>query len=353
MKHIRQLDGLRCIAVSLVLLEHFAIILGRHLSAGYYGVDLFFVISGFLITSILVKSEEPFLKAYKKFIGRRTLRIFPLYYITILVLLLLGNEYVSKYLVYCLTYTYNYAWVYFNIPMNPITHFWSLCIEEQFYLFWPFVILGLRSHLQLLKTLILLLVLICGLQLLFSVFASAAPYNTTGLFPRAYSLGIGGLGAFMNRDKKFMQHILESRWIEYLAFPVLIFFLATDFNLKFVVCPIISLYFVLKTSHKGFYILPFNNFLNNTKIVYIGSISYGIYLFHLPLGYYLTEYVLDPFIWTKIEWSSFGKMKILANHSWLIKLPVYSILTFLLAHFSFKYVEKPILSLKDKWFKYR
>ena len=83
MKHYKQLDGLRFIAVSLVLVEHFATFLGRHISAGYYGVDLFFVISGFLITNILLRSNESFGKTYKNFIGRRTLRIFPIYYLTI------------------------------------------------------------------------------------------------------------------------------------------------------------------------------------------------------------------------------------------------------------------------------
>lgn len=352
MKHIRQLDGLRCIAVSLVLLEHYAIILGRHIAAGYYGVDLFFVISGFLITSILVKSEEPFLKAYKKFIGRRTLRIFPIYYLTILVLLLMGNEYVSKYLVYCLTYTYNYAWVYFNIPMNSITHFWSLCIEEQFYLFWPFIILGLRKHPMILKYVILTIIIICSLQILFNIFPSVTPYNFVGIFPQANSLGIGALGALLNRNNKFTTDILENKWIEVLSVVLLLYLLNSTYNIKYIICPFISLYFVLKTAHKGFSFDAVNNFLQHRAIVYIGSISYGIYLFHLPIGFYLTQNIFEPYIWNRINWNSLGDLKTLQRYSWVIKLPVYSLITIGLAHLSYHYIEKPILSLKDKWFKY-
>ena len=81
MKRIDQVDGLRFIAVVFVLIEHFASIIGKYISAGYYGVDLFFVISGFLITGILLNSKGTFGSVYKKFIGRRTLRIFPLYYL--------------------------------------------------------------------------------------------------------------------------------------------------------------------------------------------------------------------------------------------------------------------------------
>jgi peptidoglycan/LPS O-acetylase OafA/YrhL len=352
MKHFKQLDGLRFIAVFLVLIEHFAIIIGRHISAGYYGVDLFFVISGFLITNILIKSNEPFGKAYKKFIGRRTLRIFPIYYLTIIVLFAIGNDYVRRYLIYCITYTYNYAWVYFNIPTNLISHFWSLCVEEQFYLFWPFIILGLKNNLPILKYIVLTLVLVCSIQLYLNIFETLTPYNGVSIFPQANSLGIGALGAILYKENKISSKLLENKWVEYLGFSFLLILLFTNYNVKFIICPILSLFIILKTTHKGFSTTFFNNFLNNKKIAYIGSISYGIYLYHLPLGHYFTEHIFNPFIWDKINWSSLGILKKMQWHSWIIKLPLYGLLSIILAHFSYKYFEKPILSLKDKWFKY-
>jgi len=358
MRYFKQLDGLRFVAVFLVLIEHFAIFIGRHISAGYYGVNLFFVISGFLITSILIKSTEPFNKAYKKFIGRRTLRIFPIYYLTILVLFLIGNKAVHQYLIYCLTYTYNYAWLHFDIPLNAIAHFWSLCVEEQFYLFWPFIILGLRNKAGLMKFAILLLILVCGIQQQFQVVKTTTLFiNNYGLIPQAFALGIGALGAVLYKEKKVPLKLLESRIIEYGSIAVLIFIISTKFQIKPFICPIISLLFVLKTTHKGFVIPILNNFLSNKTIVYIGSISYGIYLYHLPVGYYVTEYIFDP-IWGSgqingiINWESLGKFGKLQWHSWIIKLPLYSFLTIILARISYKYFEKNLLTLKDKWFKY-
>src|SRR5437868_3288074 len=222
MKHIKQMDGLRFIAIFLVLLEHFATIVEGHISAGYYGVDLFFAISGFLITGILLKSTKSFGRAYKNFIGRRTLRIFPIYYLTILILYVAGNEYVHGYLIYLLSYTYNYAWIYFKIPVNSITHFWSLCVEEQFYLFWPFIVLGLRNHINILKGLILLLVLFCAAQLMFDIVPALIPYNEVSLIPRAVSLLIGGYGAILFKQGKVPQFIIKSKVLEAVGICLLI-----------------------------------------------------------------------------------------------------------------------------------
>ena len=352
MKHYNQLDGLRFVAILLVLIEHYAIFIGRYISAGYYGVDLFFVLSGFLITTILLESPETFSVAYKKFIGRRTLRIFPIYYLNILVLFLLGNEDIHKYLLYCLTYSYNYAWVYFNIPLNTITHFWSLCVEEQFYLFWPFIILGLRNHLKILKSILLIIILVCSVQLIFGIFPSVAPYNGVGLFPRANSLGIGAFGAIIVKERKNWMNVLDKKWIEYCGFYILIFFLVTDFRLKYLVCPLLSLFFILKATNKGFLINFINNFLNSKRVCYIGSISYGVYLYHVPLGNYFAKYIFDP-LWNGINWNGLGMFRKLQWHPWIFAFPLFTWIAISVAGLSYKYIEKPILSYKDKWFQLR
>ncbi len=85
-RYYTHIDGLRALAISLVMIQHFGGELPKYFSAGYYGVDLFFVISGFLITAILLKSQGGFGTAYKTFMGRRTLRIFPVYYLALAVL---------------------------------------------------------------------------------------------------------------------------------------------------------------------------------------------------------------------------------------------------------------------------
>lgn len=352
MKYVKQLDGLRFVAVSLVLIEHFAVPIGRKISAGFYGVDLFFVISGFLITQILLRSRGRFLPDFKNFIGRRTLRIFPLYYSTVLILFLLGNPDVTAYLKYILTYTYNYADVYYKVPLNSITHFWSLCVEEQFYLFWPMLVLSLRSRLTVLSIVILFLTLICTVQLCFQIFPSVSPYNFRGLFPQANSLGIGALGALLNFRNKIPLNLLKNKNVEWLAIIVLVFFLFCASPMKYIICPVISLFFILKAVHTGFALTAVNNFLLNKHIVYLGSIAYGIYLFHLPLGYYLTEKLFDPLIWQRIDFASLPLGEKIRWNSWIFKFPLYTLITILLAHISYSLFERPILRYKDRWFKY-
>ncbi|HTB53048.1 MAG TPA: acyltransferase [Ferruginibacter sp.] len=353
MKYIRQLDGLRFLAIFFVLIQHFATIIGQHMSAGYYGVELFFVISGFLITPILLKSDEPFISAYKKFIGRRTLRIFPIYYLTIVILLVLNYVYIKAYLIYFLTYTYNYAWDHFDIPINAVTHFWSLCVEEQFYLIWPFLVLGLRNNIKVLKWVILAVIIFSTLQECATVITSIPFFiYPHGIAQQANSLALGALGAILFNENKIPIRLLDSKWIEYSVFLLLMIFLLTDYRLKFIVCPLCSLFFILKTAHNGFLFKPLNNLLNNKLIIYIGSISYGIYVFHLPMEHYFTTYVFDPLIWHKINFNALGRFKIIRRNSWIVKFPLYSFISILLAHLSYKYFERPILSFKDRYFRY-
>lgn len=135
------LDGLRAIAVLLVVAFHQYV-----LPIGWLGVQIFFVLSGYLISRGLVRDREAPLGAYlKSFYGRRALRIFPLYYLTLGVLALVAiwddTPEFRQGLPFASTYTYNF-WYAFRAtgPCLLISHFWSLCVEEQFYLVWPFVI---------------------------------------------------------------------------------------------------------------------------------------------------------------------------------------------------------------------
>jgi len=143
--YIRSLDGLRGIAILLVMSFHAGLN-----QFGWMGVQLFFVLSGFLITRILWKEKMrggSRLSQFRNFWIRRSLRIFPLYFAFLAVLgisylLLRFPVYLPNYFPYLLTYTVNYTrtadwWI-----VTPLfTHLWSLSIEEQFYLFFPFIIL--------------------------------------------------------------------------------------------------------------------------------------------------------------------------------------------------------------------
>lgn len=352
MKHIKQIDGLRFIAVFFVLIEHFASAIGKYISAGYFGVDLFFVISGFLITNILLNNNENFIVAYKKFLGRRTLRIFPVYYLTVFILLILNQTQIKQYLVNYLTYSFNYAWVYYNIPNSGVSHFWSLCVEEQFYLFWPFIVLLMRNNLKAIKYVILTLIFISFAQMSLNIFPLIQKYNQVGLFPRAGSLAMGAFGVILIKENKLPFKILNDIKAEIFMLLLLIINLIIDYKIKYPLLAICSLFFILKAYSNSFKISSLNSFLSNKFIIYIGTISYGIYVFHFPIDEYFTKYIFNPYFWLKINFNYFGKFKIIEYHPWLIKFPLYSFLSIVLAHYSYKYFEKPILKLKDKMFKY-
>ncbi|HEY0306938.1 MAG TPA: acyltransferase [Acidobacteriaceae bacterium] len=168
--HKPELDGLRGIAILAVLLTHSVTvmhllpdtILGRLLNhifvPGWAGVDLFFVLSGFLITGILLRTRQS-PNYYKSFYMRRFLRIFPLYYAVITILLLVGCVPLLKPFIHLHTllpvsaidkssyYLYLQNWPIPNCIIPAWTGaYWSLAVEEQFYLVWPFLVLALRPR---------------------------------------------------------------------------------------------------------------------------------------------------------------------------------------------------------------
>lgn len=168
---LRALDGLRGVAILAVLFFHYAggipkqshsVLVGSisvAIGFGWTGVDLFFVLSGFLITGILYDTrDDP--RYYINFYARRALRIFPIFFLLIAIYLSLtpilhlhwkpGHLF---FLVY-LGYPAALLWPDLQItsPFVPIVHLWSLCAEEQFYLVWPWVIARLRSGVAILWT---------------------------------------------------------------------------------------------------------------------------------------------------------------------------------------------------------
>ena len=169
------LDGIRAIAVILVFLDHFGggahggrilNLLNVIRERGWTGVDLFFVLSGFLITGILydTRNDSQF---FKRFYIRRSVRIFPVFYLVVAILLaltpLLHYQWRAGhllFLVYLGNFLGNHDFSYYNIVSGNhhptfdafIGHFWSLCVEEQFYLLWPLAIWAVRDRVKLLWT---------------------------------------------------------------------------------------------------------------------------------------------------------------------------------------------------------
>lgn len=234
--HMPAIDGVRGIAILLVLVHHFTPqVSGPHLTrrflefahTGWVGVDLFFVLSGFLITAILLKtrnSEDYFLNFY----ARRTLRIFPVYYIVLAVLLLavpvmmqtpILSQFIGHYfgkITKDLPEMINgqsWLWLYgTNIKIaaegerwGAVNHFWSLAVEEHFYLFWPLVVWFVSSRANLIKV---CLVCILGApilrgMLMLAGFDSVVPYVLTPC--RVDSLAVGALTSILITDPRVVR----------------------------------------------------------------------------------------------------------------------------------------------------
>jgi peptidoglycan/LPS O-acetylase OafA/YrhL len=145
------LDGLRAFAMGAVLISHYfpdRSAVQRAFHWGRFGVLLFFVLSGFLITGVLLQGRDAVASGqatragvFRAFVIRRALRIAPIYYLVVLVGWWVGYGPIADLLPWHLTYTGNIAMTYFGAKLAQATHLWSLCVEEQFYLLWPLVVL--------------------------------------------------------------------------------------------------------------------------------------------------------------------------------------------------------------------
>lgn len=352
MNYRPRLDGLRCVAIMMVLLEHFVYIIGSKVSGGFYGVNLFFVLSGFLITSILLNDRSTdFKSAYTKFLGRRVLRIFPIYYLVLLFLLLINAEGIVDNISYLLSYTYNYKIGITNNWQTIYSPYWSLSVEEQFYVFFPIIILLLKRNYRLLYASIILLILLGYLQMFFNVF-QLNRFNYVGLPTNMSYLSLGALGALLVKNDILPDRFFKNKPVEFVLLLILFFALiSNNWNLKIVVCPLVSLYLIIKASSFSFRLKFLDSFFLNRYVIHIGKISYGIYLYHLIVSYLFTTYLFDP-IWLKIPFDDFGILSKLQYNAWIIKFPIVTFLVIIIAGLSFKYIETPIIKLKDRFFRY-
>src|SRR5450759_2378891 len=145
-KHLPALDGIRALAVFVVILYHSGVVTNV---PGDLGVTAFFVLSGFLITWLLDKEyDRTGTVSLKEFYIRRTLRIFPAYYVFIVLSLgadaVLGHPWSKGLIASAFSYTVNYYNAFLGHPSTSVAHAWSLAVEEQFYLLWPITFLALR-----------------------------------------------------------------------------------------------------------------------------------------------------------------------------------------------------------------
>jgi peptidoglycan/LPS O-acetylase OafA/YrhL len=309
LQYIKALDGVRGIAILLVILFHYG-----YLGCGWIGVQLFFVLSGYLITSILLKDRGESLATYlKRFYWRRSLRIFPLYYLYLLVLLgtylaLKIPPAFSDQWIYLFTYTYNVRHILPNYDGSQLLiHLWSLSVEEQFYLIWPllvFVFAARRFRVLLLAIVVAapLLRLLVSLYLAqhgspplyigtvmyvitpfqIDAFATGALVATTK-FPRIKNsqwLFVGALTIALAGGllSQFTSPVMASDRVNSFGYPIhLLHHLQYVWGYTVLNC-LAGLLILLVV--QGAAPLPF---LESRLLTFVGRISYGIYVYHYGL----------------------------------------------------------------------
>lgn len=345
MKYISGLDGLRCFSILFVLLEHLGfknylynfldVNIADKISmaiSGKTGVAIFFVISGYLITSILLREKQATKKIdFKNFFIRRILRLFPAFFVFMMVLIcffiLTGRHSQNIFQAWFISFIYLYNFVPFgSLRVSEIGHTWSLAIEEQFYLVWPLIINFIKLQTVKLGLIVLFFIFIV-LKIGYDTLPISSIYESYRLtIPGAFPVILGCFVAFVSdRDiKKTSSYTLLLGFILFFnAFwmPVNAILLP---HLNFFLQPVgVALIIDYIVRHKA---SKFVMFFEVPIFIWMGRLSYSIYLWQ---GLFLKN---GP-----------------GSSYWIQQFPQNLALTFLCATVSFYFIEKKFISLKNKY----
>lgn len=296
LKYRSDIDGLRAVAVLAVLFFHVDL---PFFSGGFVGVDVFFVISGFLITNIILKDIQQGGFSVARFYERRIRRIFPALFPVIAFVLLIG------YLIYypsafkdlgmsvntTVLFSSNiFFWMqtgYFDAPvmLKPLLHTWSLAVEEQFYIFFPLVLVLISRFLK--SNYFPWLTGLFVFSLAISIFGvSYQPTAAYYLMPtRAWELIAGSLIALRVLpviSSSFVKNIMSFTGLMMIAYSIVFYDSSTPFPGVAALLPVLGSGLVIYSGiDDGNYAMY--RFLSIRPLVFIGLISYSLYLWHWPL----------------------------------------------------------------------
>lgn len=340
-KYWKSLDGLRAVAVGIVLLAHAG---SPYPRSGGIGVEVFFVLSGFLITGILSREfENTGGISRKSFYMRRLLRLTPCLLACVILYsflyFLLHNEFRYDVVIICLTYVANYGRALFDYDLNAMGHCWSLAIEEQFYLFWPFIILLLEKTKKGIKQKATVLTVLAVALYIYRLIGSQ--YYTPARIYYALDTHMDGLvmgsalyyytiliGEYERKDQ-----LLKS--ISYILLPLSVITLLILMGLYtwkntemakfgYFMASLASCVIITDLAFSPYSLIK--RILEHSILTYIGKISYGLYLYHLPVYYFVRE-----------EYSYLDKP---------VKLFVMVSVSFIIAIISYHFYEKKFFRLK-------
>ncbi len=351
------LNGIRAIAALIVIVFHIDQFfryfelqsLGYHETgmAGY-GVVLFFVLSGFLITFLLLSEKKQFNKIdLPKFYVRRILRIWPIFYAAIVITAILfiikpslisfpENNVLKTFALYSL-FLSNVGYG-MGLGITTITPLWSVGVEEQFYAFWPFLV---NKSKNILKSLVIIIIIYLIIKLFSRFLDNKTIFRIidTSCFD---CMAIGGIGAYLYFIKSNILKIIYHPILQILAWIVLI--------VSIFYKPLHLFSIIDKEMHAIFYIIIILNISTNKKTIinlehkildFIGKISYGMYVFHM-IVIVTTSYILTKII-------NYHPKGSLSDYLFVYSIVIFG--TIGLASLSYKHFESYFLKLKGKYAK--
>ena len=298
-----EIDALRAIAVTGVLIYHAKVHFFNSLlfQGGYYGVDIFFIISGYLITGIIIKETDENSKfSFQNFYLRRARRILPALFFVIIISLPLAwyslmpfalIEY-SKSIIYSISFLSNFFFYVTGLEygavsglLKPLLHTWSLSVEEQFYIFFPILLIILVKFFK--KEIFNPILIITFASLIFAQYFYVINQNLNFYFlpSRVWELLFGSLIFIYQKNKTIEISNLLSDILCVLG----LIFILISFNIIYEINPSPSIKTLIPIIGSALIILfakkeaVITKLLSNKSITSIGLISYSLYLFHYPI----------------------------------------------------------------------
>ena len=330
MKYRAEIDGLRALAVIPVVLFHTGV---EIFSGGFVGVDVFFVISGYLITTLLIEDIENKKFSIINFYERRARRILPAFFFMVFSCLIIGWFILTPYFYRDLFQT-SFAISIFSSnvllfiksgyfdsvsQLKPFLHTWSLAVEEQYYILFPILLimfwkLGKNATLFFLSVLFIISLLLSEWLLNYDSKA-----NFYLLPSRAWELLAGSIAAFIAQKRSIKKNnILALVGLSAIFFSIFLYDEKTPSPSFYTVIPVLGVVLLILFGSRETLVA---RFLGAKPLVWIGLLSYSIYLWHQPLLSFLRHSVLgEP-----------------SNFQYLFT----NILIILVSYFSWKYIERP------------
>ena len=330
----RDIDGLRAIAVLPVIFFHAGF---EIFNGGFIGVDIFFIISGYLITSLILKDLESNSFSLLKFYERRIRRIVPLLFFVALICIPFAwlwmspkqfidfSQSIASLSIFSSNYLFWRESGYFDLSAEtkPLLHTWSISIEEQYYLIFPILLIAISNLKKFKPAIFIIFLFIISFILSEYGWRKYPSANFYLIFSRSWELLIGSMCALYIKDKGYLNNTyLPFLGFLMIMFSIIIFDETTPTPSYYILIPIIGTIFIILNSNKN---LIITKILSSNLFVGVGILSYSLYLWHQPI-------------------LAFSRIYLFEQVSVLTKIIIIS-LTFIISVFSWKFIERPFRNL--------